>query len=237
MSTHPNQSLVKLTNMKTLKERILFLIDYTKRNQSEIAKAAGVSRAAVSDWVKGNVLTMSSVPAANLEKEYGVSATWLATGAGDKFVRRVLAAEDDFEKNTVKIKKVEIVLRAGIDGYEISQVIEEGNPIYFRRDWLIKRGYKQENLIAVTVHGDSMEPGLFDGDTVVINIAEREPVDGAVFAINYEGEPTIKRLFRDSGSWWLLSDNPDQRRHAKKECSEGVCVIIGRVIHKQSERI
>jgi len=46
----------------------------------------------------------------------------------------------------------------------------------------------------------------------------------------------IKRLVRDSGQWWLASDNPDQRRFPRKSCHETVA-LLGRVVHKQSEHI
>ena len=82
-----------------------------------------------------------------------------------------------------------------------------------------------------------MEPTLFDDDVVVVNTEDTEPKDGEVFAINYEGEPVIKRLVRDASTWWLSSDNPDQRRYPRKECMDPHCIIVGRVVHRQSERI
>jgi phage repressor protein C with HTH and peptisase S24 domain len=82
-----------------------------------------------------------------------------------------------------------------------------------------------------------METNLHEGDMVVVNTADTEPKDGEVFAVNYEGEPVIKRLARDRGTWWLASDNQDKGRYPNKECVEGSCIIVGRVIHKQSERI
>jgi phage repressor protein C with HTH and peptisase S24 domain len=66
-----------------------------------------------------------------------------------------------------------------------------------------------------------MEPGLYDGDTVVVNTEQVTPKDGVVFAVNYEGELVIKRLMRDAGQWWLRSDNADQRRYPRKTCGEG----------------
>ena len=81
-----------------------------------------------------------------------------------------------------------------------------------------------------------MEPGLYDGDVVVVNTEATTPKDGCVFAVNYEGEMVIKRLVRDAGSWWLCSDNPDQRRYPRKVCDEH-CILIGQIVHKQSERI
>lgn len=82
-----------------------------------------------------------------------------------------------------------------------------------------------------------MEPALFAGDTVVINTADKVIKDGFVYAINYEGEDVVKRLMRDNGDWWLTSDSPDQRRYPRKLCRDGACIIIGKIVHKQSEHI
>jgi phage repressor protein C with HTH and peptisase S24 domain len=71
----------------------------------------------------------------------------------------------------------------------------------------------------------------------VINTADITPADGEVFAVNYEGEAVVKRMVRDAGEWWLSSDNPDQRRYSRKLCAGDACIIIGRIVHKQSERI
>lgn len=150
-------------------------------------------------------------------------------------VRAVEAGKDYSDLSS--IRKVKLKLSAGITGFNVELVEEDGNPIFFRNDWLESRGYKVQNLIATPVTGDSMEPGMHDKDTVVLNAADREPRDGEVFAINYEGEAIIKRLVRDAGDWWLSSDNPDQRRYPRKLCSGDACIILGRIVHKQSERI
>ena len=155
------------------------------------------------------------------------------------FIQRKVQAidEQDNDLESVRIKRIKFNVEAGISGFQICQESDEGNPIYFRLNWLQSKGYKSENLIAVYVHGNSMEPGLYDGDTVIVNMADIEPIDGKVFVVNYEGEIVIKRLIRDAGLWWLSSDNPDQRKYPRKECSKHLCSIIGRVVHKQSEQI
>jgi phage repressor protein C with HTH and peptisase S24 domain len=151
---------------------------------------------------------------------------------------RVLSIDDDEDDPAVaRIRKVKLRLSAGIIGFATEPEHEDGNPIYFRRDWLAQRGYRPENLIAIRVKGESMEPNLYAGDTVVINTADASPKDGEVFAVNYEGEDVVKRLMRDAGKWWLASDNPDGRRFPRKECSGDMCLIVGKVVHKQSERI
>lgn len=134
------------------------------------------------------------------------------------------------------IRRVKFKLSAGVSGFSVDYQAGHGNPLVFRRDWYEKNGYDPDKLFATYVANGSMEPGLYDGDTVVVNTAQQEPKDGHVFAVNYEGELVIKRLVRDDGQWWLSSDNPDQRRYPRKVCHEGVR-LIGEIVHKQSERI
>jgi phage repressor protein C with HTH and peptisase S24 domain len=133
------------------------------------------------------------------------------------------------------VKTYNISVQAGIDGYAIDVDEEAGAPIFFRRDWLRKHGYRPEKLSAHRVKERSMEPKLYEGDLVVINHADKEPKDGEVYVVLYEGKPIVKRLIRDEGAWWLKSDNPD-KRYERKRCTESV-VIVGRVIYKQSEVI
>jgi phage repressor protein C with HTH and peptisase S24 domain len=107
----------------------------------------------------------------------------------------------------------------------------------FHKSWFVKNGYSPDKLVAVKVRGESMETTLHENDTVVVNTADRTPKDGEVFAVNYEGEAVIKRMVRDIGQWWLSSDNPDQRKYHRKVCQGDACIIIGKVILHQTERI
>ena len=143
----------------------------------------------------------------------------------------------DAHPDLVAIRKVKLRLQAGVNGFSVDPEPGDGAPIFFRADWLQERGYKPYNLVAVKVRGSSMEPNLYPDDTVVVNTADTDPRDGIVFAVNYEGEALIKRLIRDEGKWWIGSDNADRTRFPRKECREGSCIIVGRVIHKQSEQI
>jgi hypothetical protein len=62
-------------------------------------------------------------------------------------------------------------------------------------------------------------------------------VDGSVYAFNDEGEAVVKRLSRDAGQWWLTSDNSDQRKYHRKLCNKGDCLVIGKVVRKESDQI
>jgi len=208
-------------------------------NQSEMARHVGVSPQAVQKWIAGE-----SVPRGRnlrLASEFlGVSEPYILFGSDAEApgMRQVVALGDDEELlGTVRIKRVKLRLSAGIVGFAADPVDEEDNPIVFRRTWFESRGYIPEKLVAIKVKGESMEPGLSDGDTVVINTADTKPKNGEVFAVNFEGEAVVKRMARDIGFWWLTSDNPNQARYPRQRCEGESCIIIGRVVLVQREHI
>ena len=147
--------------------------------------------------------------------------------------------EIDIESNPdyPAVQKVRIKVSAGITGYGIDSYEDDGSMIVFKADWYRDNKFNPEKLIALTVSGDSMIPTLYDGDTVVINTADTDLKDGEVFVFNLDGEVVIKRAVRDSGQWWLDSDNKNNTRFTRKSCPDGICIPIGKVVQKQSMRI
>lgn len=149
----------------------------------------------------------------------------------------VAISGEEEHPDAIRIRKVKLRLSAGIVGFAVDLIDGDDDPIYLPEAWLRKRGYRKENLLAIDIKGQSMEPTLFEGDTAIIHTADTTPVDGEVYAVNYEGEAVVKRMFKDYGFWWLGSDNPDQRRYPRKQCSGDMCIVIGKVVRKESERI
>ncbi|WP_339091152.1 S24 family peptidase [Variovorax paradoxus] len=174
--------------------------------------------------------------AAKLEMAFNKPAGWFDTPVSSATEPELV--DLDAHPDLTSIRKVTLRLQAGVNGFAVEPLDEiDGPPIFFRNDWMQQRGFKPYHLISIKVRGQSMEDKLFEGDMVVINTADTEPRDGDVFAVNYEGEAVIKRMKRERGSWWLSSDNVDKARYPDKECTGNACIIVGRVIHKQSERI
>jgi len=231
--------------MTTLQERIRDILEevYQSRRgcQAALARVAGVSRGLITQILENPSQTLGYEYAKNIERELGYRVEWILEGKGPKKIGGGIKVEpvldDEENPELFRVRKVKLRLSAGIAGFSVDAIEEDANPIYFRKDWFSQRGYNPIKLIAIKVKGESMEPSLYADDTVVINTADTTPIDGEVFAVNYEGEDVIKRLVRDAGTWWLTSDNPDNRRFPRKECGADACIIIGRVVHKQSERI
>jgi len=216
-----------------------------ERGQSGLVKASGASKSVVNQWLTGKIKSMDIRYALNIERELGFSHIWLMTGQGEphqaplhglRQAMPVRAADND-DAEFVQIQMVKLRLSAGITGFHTEPEQRDGGTLGMRRNWIERNNLHPGHLIAILVKGESMEPSLYEDDIVIINTLDTKLVDGAVYAFNYEGEAVVKRLARDAGQWWLTSDNRDQRRYHRKLCQGNVCLVIGRVVRKESDRI
>lgn len=211
--------------------------------QRAVAAHFGVKPPSVQDWIKRGTIDKGKLPAlwAYFSDTVGPEHWGLTSfpGAGASTQQRPAASNViNLTENPdyPAVRRVRFKLSAGASGFAVEYLDDDDAPIVFRRQWFESNGYDPEKLFAVRVANGSMEPGLNDGDTVVVNTAQTNPKDGVAFAVNYEGELVIKRLVRDAGQWWLCSDNADQHRYPRKVCHEGT-FIVGEIVHKQSEKI
>lgn len=207
----------------------------------ELGTERGNTKANISHWENDKhspnlkqLLAISRVTGKSLPPE--ILAPMSGASASVSNALRVVAAEGD-DDGFIQIPMVKLQLSAGITGYQAEPERRDGGTLGMRRTWLERNQYSPSHLIAIYVKGESMEPSLYAGDIVVINTLDTKLVDGAVYAFNYEGEAVVKRLARDAGQWWLTSDNVDQRKYHRKLCQGGECIVIGRVVRKESDRI
>lgn len=213
-------------------------------SKRQLAEVAGVSPPAVNYWY-ADTNGIQAPAARRLAKFLLVDPVWLEKGEGAPArgahhdidgARQVVSAELD-DPDFIQIPMVRLRLQAGVTGFQTEPDRREGGTLGMRRAWIERGSLNPESLIAVQVKGESMEPSLYEDDIVVINIDDKKLVDGSVYAFNYEGEAVIKRLSRDAGMWWLTSDNPDQRKYHRKSIQGDECIVIGRVVRKESDRI
>ena len=104
----------------------------------------------------------------------------------------------------------EIVASAGTGAEVIGERITDR--IKFRRPWMRKHGMQAHRCRIVTVIGESMEPTLPDGASILVNMGQQEPRDGRIFVVRIEDEIVVKRLIRHPEAAWLLqSDNQNKQ--------------------------
>jgi phage repressor protein C with HTH and peptisase S24 domain len=105
----------------------------------------------------------------------------------------------------IMVPKVAARLSAGGGSFEASAEIK--GRYAFREDWLRAKG-SPEDMVLMEVSGDSMEPELRDGDTVLINQGQVDVLAGKVFAVGIEDTVVVKQLERRPGALVLRSTNP-----------------------------
>lgn len=236
------------TNDELRRENLLLAIA-RMGNAAKLAEAAGTSPAYISQIKNRTPDSKTGVPkmmgddmARRIETALGEGPGWLdqdhSVDAAPQFEGAIpVRMVDQDDPEFIQIPMVRLRLQAGMTGFQTEPERRDGGTMGMRRSWIERNDFNPARLIAIQVKGESMEPSLYEGDVVVINTADTKMVDGQVYAINYEGEAVVKRLSRDAGEWWLTSDNLDQRKYHRKICRGGECIVVGRVVRKESDRI
>jgi phage repressor protein C with HTH and peptisase S24 domain len=87
-------------------------------------------------------------------------------------------------------------------------------------------GLRAGQAAIIRVRGDSMEPGLYDGDHIVVDTSDRSPRGrGGLFVVRIEGTVMVKRVVARRGVVEASSDNP-----LASPLPDAPVDIIGRVV-------
>ena len=77
----------------------------------------------------------------------------------------------------------------------------------FRKDWMLSQGIHAKNAVLLDVVGDSMEPLLHDGDSLLIDKQDTEIRDGKIYVVTLGEELRVKRIYRSLDGIILRSEN------------------------------
>ncbi|GAU09904.1 LexA family transcriptional regulator [Desulfoplanes formicivorans] len=165
--------------------------------QIALASILRVNRAAISmAKKKGRVPEKWALKLAEL---YGLNPRWLLKGQGEQYLR------GEHATTTMAIPRVAAKLCAGGGSFETSAMVRD--TMVFSRSWLRTKG-NPETMVLMDIIGDSMEPELRDGDTVLIDHSQTSVHAGAIYALGVGDSLLIKRVERQPGSIALISTNP-----------------------------
>lgn len=235
-----NHRLFRMLNMNLLSERLDHIYRETpelegERGQTGFVKASGASKSVVNQWITGKIKSIDIRYALNIERELGFNHIWLMTGEGDprnaplfgaKGVTPVAKGE---MKNTVQIRQVSFRLRAGVARVDTELDPTEIGLLEIPIDVIEQHRLNPDNLVALRVRGESMEPMLFEDDLVVIDTSDKRPISRELYAIQFDGDACIKQLLHKGGQWYLHSLNPD---HKPVNVKSGQLDILGRVVYQ-----
>ena len=112
------------------------------------------------------------------------------------------------DRNPVRLLEVASAAGVGAEVYDETPI----GLLWFRNDWLLSHSIDPEQSNIISVRGESMEPTLPDGCSILVDRKRREPQDGRIYVMRTEDGLVVKRLGLDEeGRWEIRSDSPDWR--------------------------
>lgn len=195
--------MVKL-DKEMIRKRIIELRQKRGLSQTEFAKRFKVARSTIAMWETGDRVPDTET-IGKLAEFFDVSSDYLLGLTNDPTPRPRIDFEND-------ILEIDSVLRIPLLGY-----IAAGNPIFADEhieEWIefpnIGGKYKEGELFALRVKGDSMIGSrIYPGDVVIVRM-QNYVDDGDIAVVNVDGEnATLKRVKRVNGQYILYADNPN----------------------------
>lgn len=199
--------------MNTVEKRIEKIMNDNSINKTELALLADTTPQNVTNWIARN--TISRKKAKLIAEKLGYSINWLIKGTDNTISDSRLTAVEwesmtDDEKNNgdfITVPVLDIELSAGHGANNDNE--RERYTLPFRSYTLKQRNIPIDMVKVVRVSGDSMEPRLFDNDTISINMADTRIRDGKIYAVRIYDSQKVKVLIRNSdGTVTLRSFNP-----------------------------
>lgn len=209
-----------LAYMTTLSERVTAALEAAGMDQSDLARRVGVTSVAVNNWCTGETKSIKGKNLLRAAAALKVNPEWLSDGLGPMKPSdfgspivtplrpvRVIESDDDLkEEEIIEVPRYTVKASAG-HGAPVLEIDTKGQPNYCRAAWAKSNGYKPENLFSIVAEGDSMEPHVPDGSSMIVH-RQSEIVNGKVHVICRDNECFVKRLFRQmDGSVLVRSDN------------------------------
>ena len=89
---------------------------------------------------------------------------------------------------------------------------EQGPPLAFTTEWVKEQHLYEASLWLMKAVGNSMTPYIYHGDILLVHTRIGDDFqDGEVYAIRYDTELRVKRLYhRYDGAWIIRSDNSER---------------------------
>ncbi len=169
-------------------------------SQTELASALNINRSAITQARKKDSIPDKWI--LKLYRTFALNPDWVETGSGPTFLKPSRSRDSMFKN----IPKVKARLSAGGGSFEVGSEIE--GYYAFRKEWLTTKG-NINKIVLMDIFGNSMEPEIKDGDTVLIDASQKDILAGAVYAVGIDDTIMVKRLEKHPNKLVLHSDNKD----------------------------
>ena len=158
----------------TLAERLKIALERSGKSQRALALYCGVSTASTSYWFNGKTKVLTAENAMKAAMFLDVSVEWLTSGKGkmsNSSNIKVFAEDDTPPDDVVVIHEYRLAFGAHSDGIEPTpewEIVEGGDDYWYRLSFFQQRHLNPDHCKRTKVTGDSMEPFIYGGDTVLL---------------------------------------------------------------------
>ena len=220
--------------MKTLSERLEAARVAAGVSQADIARAAGVSTASVSDWFSGATKSLKTKSAMATARFLGVSLDWLTTGQGPMALSStaaptLLSPADD----NIGIPLLDVRASAGLGEQQPDHDPMLGT-LRLSIPWMqrhLRTITSPGNLACLFAYGPSMQPTFADGSILIVDVGVREVKVDAIYVLQRNDELYVKRLQRRlDGTMLMISDNPHYPPETLTPDGKYSMQVLGRVV-------
>lgn len=177
-------------------------------NVSELARRAGLSESYVGRVERGDVASPGIEAVEKITLALGLTTDEL-TGAARRLGPRAVGFG-----SVVLVPECDVTLSAGEAGYA-----ETGEAVPVPLELARSR-----RLLASRVRGTCMEPEIMDGDTVIIDVADRMPRPGDLVAVLLEEGVLVVKRYERRGGRPVLLDNEGKTYPIEGAQLQGVIV-------------
>ncbi len=198
------QKFIDVENNSSLGERLRVVVD-SFGGPSAFAEKTNISKNTLFPY-----LSNKSEPKASAMRAFssvGVSIDWLLTGEGnmllsDNASKKSSGMDDDF----VLLPRYDVEAAAGAGSIIEKEKIRDY--LSFKKTWLNSTGISKDNALLLRASGDSMEPTITDGSTILLDTSSKALADNGIYVFEAGGLVRIKRFRLKINGLEILSDNP-----------------------------
>jgi phage repressor protein C with HTH and peptisase S24 domain len=194
--------------LDTVGQRVKFARKNAGLSIQQLSRKAGIAPTTLYDLERGDQKSTTKLPL--IADATGYESAWLQTGQGNKSAEKLPDTQNKDEnlasEPTLTIPYYNEVKASAGHGYV---PLDEADVTLMRiaKRQLERHGVPSKYAALVQVDGDSMSPTIEHRDTLLVDMADREPRESRIYLVRIEEVLMVKRIQRIPRGVRLLSDN------------------------------
>lgn len=212
-----------LGNKETMSFNLKRLLDSKRMNPHQFADAMGFKYTTVMNWIKANsypridkielMARYFGVDKSDLVEEYNPQKEKQSTTK--QILDRVFAKLES-ERQEKVVSYAEAQLRdqnsnntIQLFPYQVQEKLSAGTGYAYEENAVYEIVFSDKEIdydFASRINGDSMEPDYYDRDVALIKESPFD-YDGCVYAVDWDGQSYIKKVYKEEDGFRLVSTN------------------------------